>query len=164
MAAAAPVHAGRPALDLDLRPRRAGVRGADAIVEFELALGNKGDAPARHVRVATWLFPSAVAQPADTQRALIEGGAAAGGKAALPTLDPGSAETIDSSLSLPTAGVAGDEVLPVVLAEARYTLPDGSEERTTASFEVGVPAAGDLAWFAIDNPSGLHEDVVARRL
>jgi hypothetical protein len=53
---------------------------------------------------------------------------------------------------------------PVVVAEARYRLPDGSEGRTTASYAVGVPDGDDLAHFSIDNPSGLHEEVVARQM
>ena len=53
---------------------------------------------------------------------------------------------------------------PVVVADARYRLPDGGEGRTSASFAVGVPDGEELAHFGIDNPSGLHEDVVARPL
>jgi hypothetical protein len=50
----------------------------------------------------------------------------------------------------------------VVHAEARYTLPDGSEGRTAASFAVSVPMGGNLALFDVENPSGLHEGVEAR--
>ncbi|HEX9932420.1 MAG TPA: LPXTG cell wall anchor domain-containing protein [Allosphingosinicella sp.] len=163
-AAAAPVEAGRPELDLDLRPRRAGVTGDDAIVEFELAVGNHGDAPARDVRVSTWLFPGGAAQASEMERALIEGGSENAGQADLSAVAPGSAERFESAVALSTSRVESDAVLPVVVAEARYTLPDGSEERTTASFAVGVPDGEELAHFAIENPSGLHDDVVAQRL
>ena len=52
----------------------------------------------------------------------------------------------------------------MVVADARYTLPDGSEGRTHASFAVGV-AEGEgeaLAPFPIDRSSGLSENVEAR--
>ncbi len=52
----------------------------------------------------------------------------------------------------------------MVHADARYTLPDGSEGRTHASFAVGVPAAesGELQPFLTDRSSGLRENVEAR--
>jgi hypothetical protein len=78
------------------------------------------------------------------------------------TLDAGQAQTIETSVALPTSGVEGDSVLPVVVADARYRLPDGSEGRTSASFAVGVPVEGELAHFDMENPSGLHDDVEAR--
>ena len=54
-------------------------------------------------------------------------------------------------------------MLPVVVADARYTLPDGSEGRTQASFAVGLPGEGDdLDPFAVDRSSGLIETVEAR--
>ena len=71
---------------------------------------------------------------------------------------------IEASVELATADVEGDSVLPVVVAEARYRLPDGSEERTSVSYAVGVPDGEELAHFAIENPSGLHEEVEARAL
>jgi hypothetical protein len=71
---------------------------------------------------------------------------------------------MEASVALPTADVEGDAVLPVVVADARYRLPDGSEGRTSASFAVGVPDGEELAHFGIDNPSGLHEGVVAKPL
>ena len=55
-------------------------------------------------------------------------------------------------------------MLPVVVADARYTLPDGSEGRTHAAFAVGLPEArpDDLAPFPVDRSSGLRENVEAR--
>ena len=80
------------------------------------------------------------------------------------TIGAGESRTMQASVALPTAEVDGDAVLPVVVADARYRLPDGSEGRTSASFAVGVPDGEELAHFGIDNPSGLHEGVVARPL
>jgi hypothetical protein len=84
--------------------------------------------------------------------------------AELPAIPAGGEERISRSVQLSTAEVGGDAVLPVVVAEARYRLPDGSEARTTATFAVGVPDGEEFAHFAIDNPSGLHDGVEARQL
>jgi hypothetical protein len=152
------VESGSPALAIEMRPVRAGVNADDAVVEFELTVDNCGDAAARDVRISTWMFPAGHASEAE--RALIEGGS----DADLPsvTIASGDAKRIETAVSLPTANISEDSVLPVVVAEASYRLPDGSEGHTVASFEVGVPVDGELAHFDVENPSGLHEDVVAR--
>ena len=158
VATAASVETGRPAISFEMRPVRAGVNAEDAIVEFELTVDNRGDGPASDVRVSTWMFPAG--HGSDAERALITPAE----DTDLPpiTIQSGHAKRIDSAVALPTAGMAEDNVLPVVVAQATYRLPDGTEERTTASFEVGVPIGNELAHFDLDNPSGMHDDVVAR--
>ena len=155
--AAAPV--GRPELDLSMRPVRAGVSGDDARVEFELTVSNGGTAPAEDVRISTWLLPAGTSE---AEQALIE----PRDHADTPpvTIAAGEARTVEAAVALPTAGIAGDALLPMVVALARYQLPEGGEGRVTARFAVGVPDGEELAHFGIDNPSGLHEDVVARQL
>ncbi|HYG29316.1 MAG TPA: LPXTG cell wall anchor domain-containing protein [Allosphingosinicella sp.] len=155
---AAPVDAGRPELELDLRPRRAGVTGDEAVVEFELNVANRGSAVARDVRVSTWMIPAG--SGTEMERALIERPEGE----ALAEIEAGSGESIARSVTLDTRNVGGDAVLPVVVAEARYTLPDGTEGCTSTSYAVGVPDGEELAHFAIDNPSGLHDEVVAKAL
>jgi Meckel syndrome type 1 protein len=157
VAAAAAVDAGRPEIELSMRPRRAGVDGSDARVEFELTVGNSGTAPARDLRVSTWML---AADASEAERALIE----PRDHADTPpvTIDAGEARTMEGSVALATSEVTGDSVLPVVVADARYVLPDGSEEHRAVSFAVGVPVEGELAHFDTENPSGLHEDVEAR--
>jgi hypothetical protein len=150
--------AGRPWIELLMRPVRAGVEDKDAVVEFELTVDNQGSAPAKDVRISTWMV--AAGSESEAERALIE--RPAGKESAPVTIDSGDTRKIESAVALPTAGMEEDSVLPVVMAEARYRLPDGSEARTSASFEVGVPYGEELAHFAIDNPSGLHDDVEAR--
>lgn len=167
VAAAAPIvtpvdtvtPAGRPELDLAMRPVRAGVSGSDARVEFELTVGNSGPVAAEDVRISTWML---AAGSSEAESALIVPRAHADTPAV--TIGAGESRTMEASVALPTAEVAGDAVLPVVVADARYRLPDGSEGRTSASFAVGVPDGEELAHFGIDNPSGLHEDVVAKPL
>jgi hypothetical protein len=164
LAAAAPaaapvVAAGRPELDLTMRPVRAGVSGDDARVEFQLTVGNSGPVAAENVRISTWML---AAGSSEAESALI----VPRDHADTPpvTIGAGESRTMEASVALPTADVEGDAVLPVVVADARYRLPDGSEGRTSASFAVGVPDGEELAHFGIDNPSGLHEGVVARPL
>jgi hypothetical protein len=159
LAAAAAPERGNAALDLIVEPVRAGVRGTDAVVEFELKLGNRGDAPARDVHVSAWLL-AAGGSETDMERVLID----RPDEADVPAIAPGTAERLAAALRLPTGQLSGDSVLPVVVAEARYRHPDGSESTTTARYAVGVPDGEELAHFAIDNPSGLHESVVAREL
>ncbi|HYG47293.1 MAG TPA: hypothetical protein VD846_05050 [Allosphingosinicella sp.] len=151
--------AGRPELDLAMRPVRAGVSGEDARVEFELTVGNSGPVAAEDVRISTWML---AAGSSEAESALI----VPRDHADTPpvTIPAGEARTMEASVALPTSRVDGDSVLPVVVADARYRLPDGSEGRTSASFAVGVPDGEELAHFGIDNPSGLHEGVVARPL
>ncbi|HEX8124713.1 MAG TPA: hypothetical protein VF548_03950 [Allosphingosinicella sp.] len=151
--------AARPELDLTMRPVRAGVSGDDARVEFELTVGNSGAVAAENVRISTWMLASG---SSEAESALI----VPRDHADTPpvTIGAGESRTLEASVALPTAEVDGDAVLPVVVADARYRLPDGSEGRTSASFEVGVPDGAGLAHFGIENPSGLHEGVVARPL
>jgi hypothetical protein len=151
---AAAVETGRPWLDLSLQPVRAGVEGDEAVVQFALKVDNHGVAPARDVRVSAFMLQAGAS---DAERSLIE-------PTEMPAVEiaPGETKRVESSVALPTDQVEGDAVLPVVVADARYTLPDGSEGHTSASFAVGVPDGEELAHFAVENPSGLHEEVVAR--
>lgn len=158
-AGAASVKTARPWIELLMRPGRAGVTGEDARVEFELTVDNRGTAPAEDVRIATWMLASG---SSDAERMLV----APGHHAETPpmAIAAGESRTVAATVALPTSLVEGDAVLPVVVADARYTLPDGTEERVTMSYAVGVPDGRELAHFAIANPSGLHEGVVARPL
>ena len=54
-------------------------------------------------------------------------------------------------------------VSPVIVADARYRLPDGSEGRTSASFVVGMTPeeGGGLEPFSLARPE-MHENVEAR--
>jgi LPXTG-motif cell wall-anchored protein len=157
-AAAAVASSGRPDIELRMRPVRAGVSENDARVEFELTVDNRGSAAAQELRVSTWML---AAGSSEAERALIQPG---DDRADTPpvTIDAGETRTMEAAVALPTSQVEGDSVLPVVVADARYLLPDGSEEHRSVSFAVGVPVEGELAHFDMENPSGLHEGVEAR--
>jgi MYXO-CTERM domain-containing protein len=151
--------AGRPWIDFEIRPVRAGVGKDQAVVEFEMTVGNTGSVTARDVRVSTWLLAAGSGSGSEMERMLIDrplDNAQPG-----VTIDPGNGRKIETAVAMPTAGLAAS-ILPLVVADVRYRLPDGSEGRTSASFEVGVLLDGELAHFDVEHPSGLHEGVQAR--
>ena len=158
-AAATAAETGRPWIDFEIRPVRAGVGEDEAVVEFEMTVGNSGSVTARDVRVSTWLFAAGSPEESEMERMLIERPTDSGQPGV--TIDPGNGRKIETAVAMPRAGLQ-DSILPVVVADVRYRLPDGSEGRTSASFEVGVPVEGELAHFDVEHPSGLHEGVEAR--
>jgi len=157
--AAEPEPAGVPAIALAMRPLRAGVEDDCARVEFELTVDNRGTAEARQVTVSTLLLAGGASE---AERSLIAPDAAAG----TPPIDipAGEARTVQAAVALPRGDIKGDSLLPVVVADASYRLPDGSEARVSARFAVGLPDGEELARFDAEHPSGLHEGVVARTL
>jgi hypothetical protein len=143
---------------LAVRAVRAGVGEENACVEFELTVHNTGSAPAEDVRISTFLLPGGSSQRSEMEQARINPPP----EARFPEpIHAGDAKRISAAVALPRNGLAG-AILPVVVADARYRLPDGSEGRTSAAFAVGVPWGEELAHFDTDNPSGLHEGVEAR--
>jgi hypothetical protein len=151
---------GRPWLEFLMRPVRAGTSKDGAIVEFELTVGNTGTVTARDVRISTFMFAAGSAGESEMERMLIDPPA----DAALEevTIKAGEATRIEARMELPREGLADESVLPVVVADARYRLPDGTEGRTRASFEVGIPSGDGIGPFKTDRVSGLLESVEAR--
>ncbi|MDV3455733.1 hypothetical protein RZN05_01960 [Sphingomonas sp. HF-S4] len=133
--APAPV-SNRPWLEFGLRPVRAGTSEEEALVDVELTVGNAGDVPARDVRISTFMLADA---DGSEMESLLTG---RGPDAAVPpvTIAPGDGTRVDAHLAVPK-GEMGRVFNPVVVAEARYTLPDGSEGRTSAAFKIGRPSA-----------------------
>jgi len=154
---AAPV-AGRPWLEFLMRPVRAGTSQDDAIVQFELTVGNTGSMPARDVRISTWMV--ATGQGTDMESSLIE--APADAQVSEVDIAAGDGARVEAELAIPK-GSSSEPVLPVVVADARYRLPDGSEGRTHAAFAIGMQGEDEaLSPFPVDRASGLRENVEAR--
>ncbi|WP_333572616.1 hypothetical protein [Sphingomonas sp.] len=157
--AAAPV-ANRPWLELGLRPVRAGTSEEEALVDIELTVGNSGDTAARDVRISTFLLADAA--PSEMEQLLTRHGPAAD----VPpvTIDAGDGARVDAHLAVPK-GELGRTFNPVVVAEARYRLPDGREGRTSAAFRIGraAPAADGLGPIGATRPH-LVEDLEAELL
>jgi hypothetical protein len=157
--AQAPV-ANRPWLELGLRPVRAGTSEDEALVDIELTVGNAGDTPARDVRISTFLL--ADAEASEMEQLLTRHGPAAD----VPpvTIDAGDGTRVDAHLAVPK-GELGRTFTPVVVAEARYRLPDGREGRTSAAFRIGraAPAAEGVGPIGATRPH-LVEDLEAELL
>ena len=77
------------------------------------------------------------------------------------TIPPGHGARIAASIAIPRSGF-GAPVLPVVVADARYPLPDGGEGRISASFAVGRAAGDGIEPFSLDSPAGLEEELASR--
>ncbi len=133
--AAAPV-THRPWIELGLRPVSAGTTEEEAMVDFELTVGNSGDTEARNVRISSFMLADE-AEGTEMERMLVERRA----DTIVPpvSIEPGDGTRVDAHLAVPK-GDLGRVFNPVVVAEARYTLPDGSEARTAAAFRIGRPA------------------------
>jgi hypothetical protein len=151
---------GEPEIELGMEPVRAGVAGDGARVEFRLTVGNRGSAPAEDVRVSTWML---AAGSSEMERALIEPRADAADTPPV-TIPAGESRTMEAAVALPRSEVEGDALLPVVVADAAWRARDGRERHTRMSYAVGVPDGDELAHFDVENPSGLHEGVVAQAL
>jgi len=154
---APPAPVGRPHVDLRIRPVRAGLEGEGARVEFELTVLNEGPVDAEDVRVSTWMTLGGGGE--DPTRALVP----PPGHVATPpvTLMAGEARTLQASVALPRAEIPGTSLLPAVVADVRYRLPNGREGRTAAAFSVGLPAGDELGPFPLDGAAGLHAGVIA---
>lgn len=154
---AAPIApAGRPRIDLRMRPLRAGVEGEGARIEFELTVLNEGPIEAEDVRVFTWMTAAA---GHDATRALMP----PPGHVGTPpvALAAGEARTLQASVALPRSELHGASLLPAVVVDIRYRLPGGRDGRTAAAFSVGLPAGDELGPFPLDGGAGLHQGVIA---
>jgi len=132
--APAPV-SNRPWLEFGLRPVSAGTTEEEALVDIELTVGNSGDVPARDVRISTFML-------ADSESSEMESlltSRAPDTTVPPVTIEPGDGTRVDAHLAVPK-GEMGRVFNPVIVAEARYTLPDGSEGRTSAKFKIGRPS------------------------
>ncbi|KQT32143.1 hypothetical protein ASG29_09900 [Sphingomonas sp. Leaf412] len=145
----------RPWLEFAMRPVRAGTSADEALVEIELTVGNAGGVAAQDVRVSTFML--AAGNDAEMERLLIEPRTDAGDHL---TIAAGEGARVDATLVMNRTGMDG-EFRPVIVADARYRLPDGSEGRTSASFLVGgATDAGGPAPIDLDR-NLMRDDVEA---
>lgn len=125
-AAATATDAARPWIDIGLRPIRA---ESDGALEVEVTVSNSGDVDARDVRVSTWMLNGA--ESSDGEQALIE--ARSGAQVATVNVAPGDDESVDTKVAMPAEASS-----PLLVAEARYPLPQGGEGRIAATFEIDM--------------------------
>jgi hypothetical protein len=156
LTAAAP-HSKRPWLEFGMRPVRAGTSSDEALVELELTVANSGDMPAKDVRISTFMLKDADA--GDMERMLTEH------ESTVPpvTIAAGQGTRVDATIAVRKDEVAaqGENFSPVVVADARYTMADGTEGRTSAAFRVGLWNDGDgIEPIGIGRPQ-MHDNVAA---
>jgi LPXTG-motif cell wall-anchored protein len=151
--AAAPV-ANRPWLEFAMRPISASTNADEAMVEIELTIGNSGSIAAEDVQISTFMFPAGHADATEMERLLLERGPRDG-----VTIEPGEGTRLDATLSVLRSSLEGD-FQPVIVADARYRLPDGSEGRTAASFSIGLSDGGGISPIPTED-KGRHEDIAA---
>lgn len=144
----------RPWLELAMRPVRAGTSADEALVEIELIVGNSGDTSAEDVRISTFMFAGDATQ--GEMDAMLTGGTPS-----VPpqTIKPGEGTRVDATLAVHKAALH-ESFSPVVVADARYRLPDGSEGRTSASFRVGIDEGDHIDPIAFDRPE-MYDNVAA---
>lgn len=157
----------RPQLELGMRPTRAGVGRRDATVEFELTIANSGGLPAEDVRVGAFMLGAGSATSREIERMLVS-----------PPVDsivpadriaPGDGTRLDAAVTLPRDQVealideSADGFTPVLVADARYRLPDGREGRTAAAFTIGrVNGGTELVPIALHDDPSMYDDIEAR--
>jgi hypothetical protein len=161
-------HADRPWLEFAMRPVRAGTNADDAVVEFELTVGNSGSVDAEDVRISAFLLTANPDQDSEIERMLLD----PRHDAAIPevTIVAGGGTCVEAAIALPKEGVhvvtAANRpfFVPMLVADARYRLPDGSEGRTSASFMIGRARDDNekLAPIFLDRGARMHDDVEAR--
>ncbi|WP_294335803.1 hypothetical protein [uncultured Sphingomonas sp.] len=156
----APAVRDRPWLELAMRPVRAGTSADEAMVEIELTVANSGTVAAEDVRVSTFMLTDAHAS--EMENMLVD----APDDATIDpvTIEPGEGTRIDATLAALKSDLGAEgRFTPVVVADARYRLPDGSEGRTSASFVVGVSDDEGGTLIPIDlSDRVMREDVEAR--
>jgi hypothetical protein len=157
----------RPWLELAMRPVRAGTNVDEALVEIELTVGNSGNIAADDVRISTFMLSANPGSESEMEKLLIDQRE----DAAVPveSIAPGEGKRIDATLALLKSNFVAPEdasessFQPVIVADARYRLPDGSEGRTSASFVIGLAPDEEhgFAPFPVTPPE-MHVNVEAR--
>lgn len=157
----------RPQLELAMRPTRAGMSRRGAMVEFELTVANAGNMPAEDVRIGAFMLGDTAAAPSEIERLLMHPPA----EQVVPAerIEPGDGTRLNAAVTLPrelvdAATHDGDEgFTPVLVADARYRLPDGREGRTAAAFTIGRINGGEhLVPIALHDDPAMYADIEAR--
>jgi hypothetical protein len=155
-------------LELELRPRRAGLNLLTATADLDVLIRNRGEAEAVDVRLDVRLTSARTDQDAELGQIFADNQ----GRLAVPafTLAPGGERVVRSVATLPRAAInvltAADRPMfvPVVTLNARYALGGGGQGQTAQAFALGIERAdaAKLAPFWLDTPTRMFETVAAR--
>lgn len=155
----------RPQLELAMRPIRAGMSRRGAMVGFELTVANAGGVAADDVRIGAFMLGENAARDSEIERLLVNPPV----DSILPAdrIAPGDGTTLEGSVTMSREqvdAIAGDDqgFTPVLVADARYRLPDGREGRTAAAFKIGrVNGGAHLVPIAIQDDPSMYADIEA---
>lgn len=155
-------------IELELRPRRAGLNLLTATADVDVLVRNRGSAEATNVRIDARLTSARADQDSELGQIFAD----TRGKVAAPAfaLAPGAERVVRALVTLPREAInvltAAERPMfvPVVTLNARYALGSGSEGQTAQAFALGIERAGSakLAPFWLDAPSRMFETVAAR--
>ena len=157
----------KPALDIDLRPTRAGLNMMSAVVEGELSLTNASDQPMTAIRLAATLLAAHRDQDVELVAALDQ----PIGRPAVPAfaLAPGETRTVRIVAPLARSGIrpmtaAGRPILVPLVAVGGTFAQDGVDHRIARAFVVGVERDGSakLAPIWLDVAPRMYDTVAAR--
>jgi len=169
---AAPVAPAIPAerawIELELRPRRAGLNMLTATADVDVLIRNRGSADAVNVRLDARLTSARADQDAELGQIFAD---TRGRTAASPfTLAPGAERVVRAMVTLSRDAInvltaaQRPMFVPVVTLNARYALGSAGEGQTAQAFALGIERAGaaKLAPFWLDAPSRMFDAVAAR--
>lgn len=162
------IPAERAWIELELRPRRAGLNMLTATADVDVLVRNRGSADAVNVRLDARLTSARADQDAELGQIFAD----TRGRTAAPpfTLAPGGERVVRALVTLPREAInvltAAERPMfvPVVTLNARYALGGAGEGQTAQAFALGIERAGaaKLAPFWLDAPSRMFEAVAAR--
>lgn len=160
----ATTHRSRAALDIELKPKRAGTNLLSAAVDYDVVVHNSGDAVAKDVRVDVRLLSAGAEQDGWIGRLF----ASPIERPITPPFDlpPGGAIELSGMAMLPREAVSVMNVqgralfVPVLAINLLYAW-DGGSGQTATSHVVGIDRGegAKMAPFRLDGPPRMHEGV-----
>ena len=169
----APPPAPRAKLEIQFVPARAAATDSAALVDFELVLVNKGDAPARNIRIDTRMFNASAQQDI---AAFLKGPIHEQSGSPHVSIEPGGELRLNSAIGMPLEQLREIEIqgrrlfVPVVASNVAYDWEaeagaDAGTARTSLSWLVGRepenPAA-KMGGFRLDLGPRIYRSVGVR--
>jgi hypothetical protein len=137
----------RARIEVDIRPDRASATDDGAFVHYGLVLTNRGDAPARNIRIDGRMFNASA--DGEVERYFEAPIHAVSGSPHV-AIAPGQSITLDGQIGMPRGEIHAIEVqgrvifVPLVAMNVAYDW-DGGSGRTSTSWLVGRQASGPAA-------------------
>ncbi|WP_167737674.1 hypothetical protein, partial [Sphingomonas parva] len=130
----------RARLEIEFKPERAAATEREALVQFDMAIRNVGDAEARNIRIDSRMFNANGESEID---AFLKGAIHEQSGSPHVTIPPGEVLRLSAGLTLSKADVREIELqgrrlfVPVIAINVAYDWADGGTGRTSRSWLVG---------------------------